>query len=108
MTTSAPVQCAIEAKLRAEFSPTLLEVTNESHMHNVPPGSESHFKVVLVTDAFTGLRQVQRQQRVYATLSAELDGEVHALAQHTYSPAEWAEASVPDSPACLGGSKADR
>jgi BolA protein len=99
------IQNAIEAKLTDAFTPQELQVTNESHMHNVPPGSESHFKVVLVSDAFSGLRQVKRHQLIYAELSAELAGPIHALALHTYAPADWAEASVPQSPDCLGGSK---
>jgi BolA protein len=98
------VATEIEHKLQAAFAPSLLEVVNESHMHSVPPGSESHFKVTLVSDAFTGQRQVKRHQQVYAVLADELAGGVHALAIHTYSPAEW-QGAAPDSPACRGGSK---
>lgn len=99
---------AIEAKLKAALSPSHLEVVNESHMHSVPPNSETHFKLVLVTEAFEGLRPVARQQKVYALLKDELAGPVHALAQHTYTPDEWAKRSgVPDSPHCLGGSKSE-
>jgi len=101
------IQEQIEGKLTAELKPVHLQVHNESHMHNVPPDSESHFKVVLASEAFAGKRQVQRHQMVYAILSEELAGEVHALALHTYSPEEWsATGSAPDSPQCMGGSKA--
>ncbi|WP_439133583.1 BolA family protein [Pseudomaricurvus sp.] len=103
------IQTAITQKLEQHFSPAHLDVVNESHMHNVPPGSESHFKVVLVSESFEGLRQVPRHQQVYKVLSEEMAGEVHALALHTYSPEEWqATGLAPDSPQCLGGSKADR
>jgi len=102
------VQQEIETKLEAQFSPLFLDVANESHMHSVPANSETHFRVVLVSEAFEGLRQVPRHQQVYAQLSAQLEGPVHALALHTYTPAEWQErSSAPDSPECLGGSKAD-
>ena len=47
----------IEAKLRAAFEPFYLEVVDESYRHNVPAGSESHFKVVLVSDRFQGIVQ---------------------------------------------------
>jgi stress-induced morphogen len=101
-----PVESQIRAKLSAAFQPIHMDVTNESHMHSVPPGSESHFKVVLVSAAFVGKRQVQRHQAIYATLAEELGAGVHALALHTYSPEEWlANQVVPDSPQCLGGSK---
>lgn len=101
------VQSSIEAKLQQEFSPSHLEVINESHMHNVPPGSESHFKVVVVSECFEGKRKVPRHQSIYKVLAQELDGLIHALAMHIYTPEEWAaEGKAPNSPECLGGSKA--
>lgn len=100
------IQATITRKLEEHFSPVHLQVVNESHMHNVPPGSESHFKVVLATQAFEALRQVQRHQQVYKVLSEEMSGKIHALALHTYSPGEWqARGQAPASPQCLGGSK---
>lgn len=48
------MQQQIEAKLAAALSPSHLEVINESYMHRVAPGSESHFKVVVVSQAFEG------------------------------------------------------
>lgn len=102
------IQTTIASKLEENFSPVHLQVINESHMHNVPPGSESHFKVVLASTAFDGVRQVQRHQQVYKALSEEMS-RIHALALHTYSPEEWqATGLAPASPQCLGGSKADR
>jgi len=100
------VQQEIEQKLTAEFSPAYLSVVNESHMHSVPENSETHFKVVLASDVFDGKRKVARHQAVYKVLAEELAGEVHALAMHLYSPAEWVEVEqVADSPNCMGGSK---
>lgn len=101
---TAPVQAAIEEKLRGSFSVIELQVENESHKHSVPPNSETHFKVTLVTDDFAGKRQVARHQMVYAQLRDELDGPVHALALHTYAGEEWQGIS-PESPNCMGGSK---
>lgn len=99
------MQEQIRQALTATLAPQHLEVHNESHMHS--RGQDSHFKAVVVSAAFAGLRQVQRQQRVYAAL-AELMPQFHALAQHTYTPEEWAERGrAPDSPSCLGGSKHD-
>ena len=43
----------------AQLSPTYLEVVNESSGHGgYFPGKESHFKAVIVSEAFTGLRAV--------------------------------------------------
>ncbi len=101
------IQPQIEAKLSNELKPLWLEVLNESHMHSVPPNSETHFKVTLVSDAFEGKRKVQRHQAVYQLLSEELEGPVHALALHLYTQDEWQsrQQHSPDSPNCLGGSK---
>ena len=103
------VQRGIETKLQNALEPAHMEVINESHMHSVPPGSESHFKVILVSDRFEGETLVARHKRVNALLRDELQGGVHALSMQTLTPAEWARrgGAVPDSPACLGGSKAD-
>lgn len=94
-------------ELALQSLPTeVLEVLDESHMHS--RGLETHFKVVLVSTQFDGLSAVKRHQRVYAVLG-ELMGQVHALALHAYTPAEWAELGVaPASPACRGGSKHDQ
>lgn len=101
------VQQQIETKLTEALSPLHLEVANESHMHSVPPNSETHFKVVLVSDAFDGLRPVRRHQLIYQTLEVELAGPVHALALHTHTPAEWQSKGneVHDSPNCMGSKK---
>ena len=42
--TAAPVAAAVSRKIAAAFGPAHMEVVNESHMHNVPRGSETHFK----------------------------------------------------------------
>ena len=104
------VQQDIERQLQDTFTPEFIEVENESHQHNVPPDSETHFRVVLVSEQFTGSTRVARHQQVYAALSAQMQGPVHALALHTYAPEEWKlrEQATPDSPECLGGSKADQ
>ncbi|WP_461517860.1 BolA family protein [Porticoccus sp.] len=100
------VQQTIENKLREALSPSHLEVINESHMHSVPPNSETHFKLVIVSDVFRGKRPVQRHQLVYSLLNDEREHGVHALAMHTYASDEWGvDRSVPASPNCMGGSK---
>ncbi len=100
-----PVEQVIRRKLEDQLAPTFLEVTNESSMHSVPEGSESHFKVVIVSEQFQSKRAVQRHQSIYSVLAEQLQQSVHALALHTYTPAEWQAAEIaPQSPACLGGS----
>lgn len=97
---------SIKQKLTSHFSPEYLDVINESSNHNVPAGSETHFKVIMVSDRFTGKRLVQRHRLVYELLSDELSSQVHALALHLYTLAEWQQQAeqAPASPACRGGS----
>lgn len=100
-------QQRLESKLMQGFHLLHLQVENESHRHNVPPGSESHFKVVLVSDDFSGKSLVMRHQAVYGLLADELKSGIHALALHTYTPQEWRDrhGDAPLSPPCLGGGK---
>jgi BolA family transcriptional regulator, general stress-responsive regulator len=97
------VQHQIEQKLQQAFAPPHLEVLNESHMHRVEPGSESHFKVILVSSTFDGQRLLARHRSVNAVLASELAGVIHALALHTYTPAEWEQqGAAPRTPSCVG------
>ena len=107
MNTSAigQVQQLIESKLAAAFELDHLDVSNESSGHNVPAGSESHFKVVLVANVFEPMRRIERHRAVHDVLREELAGAVHALAVHAYGPEEWRTrfGAAPLSPPCLGG-----
>jgi BolA protein len=99
------VQARIEQKLTATLAPTHLQVENESSMHNVPPGAESHFKVVVVSPMFEQKSPVQRHRMIYSALGDDIRDAIHALAIVAHSPAEWsAKPDVRDSPACRGGS----
>jgi BolA protein len=85
-------EATIREKLLQAFAPTRLEVVNESHLHaghRTSPGTgESHFRVLIVSAAFTGASRVARHRSVNATLASELAGKVHALALRTYAPGE--------------------
>lgn len=96
----------IETLLQSALAPAYLEVVDESQQHNVPSGAQSHFKVTVVSDRFEQKSLVARHRQIYELLREPLAGGVHALALHTYSPAEWqARGGGPlESPPCLGGS----
>ena len=102
------IETQITEKISDAIQPIHLEVINESHMHNVPKDSESHFKLLVVAEAFQNQNRVQRHRTVNGLLADELRGPVHALSMHLFSPKngklheikEWA------SPQCRGGSKA--
>ena len=90
-----------------QLAPQHLEVLNESAGHGgYFPGKESHFKVVIVSEQFQGLRLVQRHQKVYGMAGDLLSpGKIHALAIHAYLPSEWT-GLAPASPECAHAPKA--
>jgi BolA protein len=80
------IQNIIYSKLSAAFAPTHLEVINESHMHRVPAGAESHFRVVVVSDQFNDLPAIERHRQVHQALELELKTGVHARAMVAKTP----------------------
>lgn len=104
------IQKTIEYKLTEAFAPAFLEVENESHRHSVAPGSESHFKVTVVSGQFEGLKLRERHQAVYQVLEEELSGGVHALSIRAQTPEQWEAAGgeTHQTPDCRGGDGAAR
>jgi len=73
----------IENKLKAALLPLEIEVIDNSHHHighaGYPEGGESHWKVVIVSEAFNGKNRLARQRLVNEALKEELAGPIHAL-----------------------------
>lgn len=104
------IRRTIEAKLVAALTPARLEVIDESHKHSVPPGSESHFSVVVVSDRFNGASRLKRHRMVNDILREELADGVHALSIQAFTIDEWSRRGerTMTTPECLGGSAADK
>jgi BolA protein len=83
---------AIQAKLTAAFEPLRLEVVDDSARHaghaGASPGGESHFNVLIESEAFSGAAKVARQRMVYRALADELAGPLHALSIKALAPGE--------------------
>lgn len=87
------IQSAIETKLTEAFSPERLAVINESHLHaghqeHFDGKGETHFRVRIVADAFSGMNRVARHRAVNDLLAEELKDSVHALAIEPAAPGE--------------------
>ena len=86
------VKTRIEEKLARELAPESLRVVDESHLHvghaGHRPEGETHFRVYIVSAAFSGRSRVDRHRIVNHTLADELSGRVHALAIHAAAPEE--------------------
>ena len=85
-------EARIKEKLTIALRPVRLDVINESQMHaghrSSPGTGESHFRVLVVSDAFSGKSRVERHRMVNAALGDEVGGRIHALALGTYAPGE--------------------
>ncbi len=83
---------AIQNKLTVAFAPSRLEIEDESARHHghagARPGGESHFNVVIESQAFAGQTKVARQRMVYRALAQEMAGPVHALSIKAIAPGE--------------------
>ncbi len=86
------LETRMHEKLMTALRPTRLVVVNESHLHanhhSSPGTGESHFRVLVVSEAFVGKTRVARHRMVNDVLSDELKGGVHALAIKACAPGE--------------------
>ncbi|XP_068631337.1 bolA-like protein DDB_G0274169 [Battus philenor] len=103
--TTGLITKSITTKLQTALEASHLDVINESYMHNVPEGAETHFKVVVVSDKFDGLTLIKRHRLVNDILKEELKNGVHALSIVAKTPKQWQESEqiVESSPNCRGG-----
>jgi len=73
----------IANKLTKAFSPTRLDVVDESAQHaghaGAREGGQSHFFVDIAAPVFTDMNRVERQRAINAVLADELTGDIHAL-----------------------------
>ncbi|XP_029178107.1 bolA-like protein DDB_G0274169 isoform X2 [Nylanderia fulva] len=102
---NGPIENSIRKKLETILKPLYCNVINESYMHNVPKGSETHFKVVVVSEKFNKKLLIERHRMIHELLQVELQEGVHALSIVAKTPEQWEASSkiVTTSPTCRGG-----
>ena len=82
---------AIEATLTEAFSPIMLQVKDQSHLHAGHEGAKSgggHFHVTIVSDAFNDCRPLQRHRMIFAALDSMMQSDIHALRISAKTPQE--------------------
>ena len=98
--STGPIESQIINTLSTSMNLSSLKIINESFMHNVPKGSESHFKIVVVTNDFNNLSIIQRHKLIYKTLDS-LMNKIHALSIHAFNEEEFKlNPIILDSPEC--------
>lgn len=87
------VRGAISAELEQAFHPLQLEIIDESHLHAGHAGSrpegETHFRVLIVSETFSGESRVMRQRKIYTALDSLLQTRIHALQLSAFTPEEY-------------------
>ena len=83
----------IQHLLTTTFSPTHLMVIDESDQHQghrgTPNTENTHFHVIVVSDAFDGQSLVMRHRQVNKALKDGFQGPLHALKITAKTPTEW-------------------
>tara|TARA_Y200000002_G_scaffold191457_1_gene158003 strand:- start:9 stop:317 length:309 start_codon:yes stop_codon:yes gene_type:complete len=98
--TERLIEKKIINSLNGNFELASLKIVNESFMHNVPEGSESHFKIVIVSDNFIKKSLIQRHKEIYKALG-EIMNDIHALSIHAFDNMEFElNPMILDSPQC--------
>lgn len=82
----------ITRALRERFDPAELNVIDESHQHHGHAGwregGETHFRLDIVSDAFSGKSRVERHRLVNDALREAFEAGLHALAIRARAPGE--------------------
>ena len=82
----------MEEILQSKYSPIKLEIINDSEKHSVAPGSETHFRIFLVSEKFQGKTKVQVHQEIYKLFLNEMgskhENKLHSLSIVTKTPDE--------------------
>ncbi len=82
----------IQARLEAELSPESLQVDDESHLHIGHEGAKSglgHFRVLIVSEQFTGLSPIKRHRLVYRIMGELMQTDIHALTIEAFTSDEF-------------------
>lgn len=84
-------QLDIQNRIHESLSPTHLDIVNESRMHGGSAETQSHFKIVVVSESFQGQKLLARHRQVQHLLS-DIISQVRAISLHTLTPDEWQKA----------------
>ncbi len=97
----------LDHALSTALKPDLLRIENESNRHQVPPGSETHFKLIIVSSEFNQLTRIARHRLVNSIIAKEFESGLHALTLSLHTPTEWSKQSdqILESPLCQHAKK---
>ncbi len=86
----------LQQMLTLALAPVLLEVVDDSAQHahhaGAREGGQTHYSVLVVSEAFAGQSRVERSRRVHALLEGEFGSGLHALSLTLRTPGEESKA----------------
>ena len=93
----------MRARITERFAPQRLELDDESARHAGHAGvreaggagGETHYALLVVSEAFAGLSRVQRSRLVHEALDTEFRGGLHAMSLTLRTPSEQEAAGRP-------------
>ncbi|MBM3382926.1 MAG: BolA family transcriptional regulator [Betaproteobacteria bacterium] len=85
------IKTQIEEILTEKLNPKHLQVEDESWQHGGGAQAQSHYKVIVVAEQFTGLKLLARHRLVQSAL-ADVVSRIRALSLHTLTAEEWEKA----------------
>ena len=88
----SPRASRMKKALQERFNPLSFELIDESSRHaghgGARPEGETHFRIRMTADAFTGQTRVNRQRLINEALREEFEAGLHALAMELRAPGE--------------------
>ncbi|MDE2250679.1 MAG: BolA family transcriptional regulator [Gammaproteobacteria bacterium] len=80
----------IRTVVQDAFHPVRLEIRDDSAAHagHAGGGGKGHFKLLIVSDRFSGRSPLQRHRLVHEALASLLESDIHALVLNTKAPEE--------------------
>jgi len=75
----------LETRIQRHLSPSFLDIQNESERHRghrdgpKESNAETHFRIKIISDKFTGLSRMERHRLVHEFLDDLLKTHIHAL-----------------------------
>lgn len=95
------IEESMRTKVQNNLQPIYFELANESHLHShhqamlsVIDKAETHFNLLIVSNAFAGLSRVDRQRLVSSLFDEERMRGLHALSMRTMTEAEWQKSKI--------------
>lgn len=83
----------MEKTLIEKFNPIKLEIINDSNKHSVREGSETHFRVYIVSENFKNKTKVHTHQEIYKLFTNEMGekhlNKLHSISIYSYTPEEY-------------------